>query len=42
MGNTTKYDVILKLYYDVMKPRYKSCFIVVYYQGRRVRTIAPK
>jgi len=42
IGNSTNLDAIMKLYYDVMKPRYKSCFIVAYYQGRRVRTINPK
>ena len=42
IGNSTNLDVIMKLYYDTMKPRYKNCFIVAYYQGRRVRTINPK
>ncbi len=42
IGNSTNLDVIMKLYYDIMKPRYKNCFIVAYYQGRRVRTINPQ
>jgi poly-gamma-glutamate capsule biosynthesis protein CapA/YwtB (metallophosphatase superfamily) len=42
IGNSTDLDVIMKMYYDVMKPRYKTCFIVAYYQGRRVRAIMPK
>jgi poly-gamma-glutamate synthesis protein (capsule biosynthesis protein) len=42
IGYSTKLEVIKKLYYDVMKPRYKDSFIVAYYQGRRVRTIKPK
>jgi poly-gamma-glutamate synthesis protein (capsule biosynthesis protein) len=42
IGNSTKLDDVKKLYFDIMKPRYKSCFIVAYYQGRRVRTIVPK
>ena len=42
IGNSTNLDDIIKLYFDVMKPRYKTCFIVAYYQGRRVRTIIPK
>ncbi len=42
IGNSTNLDVIMKFYYDIMKPRYKNCFIVAYYQGRRVRTINPK
>lgn len=41
LGNSTSLASTLKLYYDVMKPRYKTCFIVVYYQGRRVKTITP-
>ena len=41
LGNSTSLPEILKLYYDIMKPRYKTCFIVAYYQGRRVRTITP-
>ena len=42
IGNSTNLDVIMKLYYDIKKPRYKNCFIVAYYQGRRVRTINPQ
>jgi hypothetical protein len=42
IGNSTNIEVIKKLYYDVMKPRYKGCFIVAYYQGRRVKVINPK
>lgn len=42
IGNSTNLDVITKLYYEVMKPRYKGCFIVGYYQGRRVKVINPK
>ena len=41
LGNSTSLPEILKLYYDIMKPRYKTCFIVAYYQGRRVKTITP-
>ena len=41
LGNSTSLTEILKLYYDIMKPRYKTCFIVAYYQGRRVKTITP-
>jgi len=41
LGNTTSFPTILKLYNEIMKPRYKTCFIVAYYQGRRVRTIMP-
>jgi poly-gamma-glutamate capsule biosynthesis protein CapA/YwtB (metallophosphatase superfamily) len=41
LGNSTNLATILKLYDEVMKPRYKTCFIVAYYQGRRVRTITP-
>ena len=42
IGNSTDLNLITKLYYDVMKPRYKGCFIVAYYQGRRVKSIMPK
>jgi len=42
IGYSSNYKTIEKLYYDVMKPRYKGCFIVAYYQGRRVRAIIPK
>ena len=42
IGNSTDIEVIKKLYFDVMKPRYKGCFIVGYYQGRRVKSITPK
>lgn len=42
IGNSTQLEPIIKLYNDVMKPRYKTSFIVAYYQGRRVRTINPK
>jgi poly-gamma-glutamate capsule biosynthesis protein CapA/YwtB (metallophosphatase superfamily) len=42
IGSSTKLDDMKKLYFDTMKPRYKSCFIAVYYQGRRVRTLIPK
>ncbi len=42
LGNTTDFEVIKKLYFDIMKPRYKSCFIVAYFQGRRVKSITPK
>ena len=42
LGNTSDIASIKKLYWDVMKPRYKNAIIVVYYQGRRVRTFAPK
>jgi poly-gamma-glutamate synthesis protein (capsule biosynthesis protein) len=42
IGNSPDLEVIKKLYFDVMKPRYKSCFIVGYYQGRRVKSITPK
>ena len=42
IGNSTNLEVIKKLYYEIMKPRDKGCFIVAYYQGRRVRSIMPK
>jgi poly-gamma-glutamate capsule biosynthesis protein CapA/YwtB (metallophosphatase superfamily) len=42
IGNSTDLKQIEKLYFDVMKPRYKNAFIVAYYQGRRVKTITPK
>lgn len=42
IGNSSKLEDIKTLYYDVMKPRYKQCFIVAYYQGRRVRTVVLK
>lgn len=41
IGNSSDLNAILKMYYDVMKPRYKNCYIVAYYQGRRVRIINP-
>lgn len=42
IGNTTTPRDLNKLYFDIMKPRYKNAFIAVYYQGRRIRTFVPK
>ena len=42
IGSSTNLEVIKKLYFDVMKPRYKSSYIVAYYQGRRARIITLK
>ena len=42
IGNSTTLEPIMKTYFDIMKPRYKGCYIVVYYQGKRIRTIMPK
>ncbi|MFN8309283.1 MAG: CapA family protein [Chitinophagales bacterium] len=42
IGNYLRFDDVKEFYYRVMKPRYKQCYIVAYYQGRRVRTIMLK
>ena len=42
IGSSSDLEVIKKLYFDVMKPRYKGCYIVAYYQGRRARIVALK
>ena len=42
LGNSTDLNAITRMYFEVMKPRYKNSFIAAYYQGRRVRVITPK
>jgi poly-gamma-glutamate capsule biosynthesis protein CapA/YwtB (metallophosphatase superfamily) len=39
IGAYTKLADILPLYRNVMKPRYKTCLIVAYHEGRRVKII---